>query len=70
MEGLTEVNYNTGEQNKDMTKARQARDSKNTLIVLSHPQERNPFSSNPSLRNIFTGEHALSMQSVGTAILK
>lgn len=26
MEGLTGVNYNTGEQNKDMTKARQARD--------------------------------------------
>lgn len=67
MEGLTGVNYNTGEQNKDMTKARQARDWKDTLIVLSHLQERNPFSSDPSLRNIATGEHALS---VGTAILK
>ena len=76
MEGLTGVNYNTVEQNKDMTKARQARDWKDTLIVLSHLQERNPFSSDPSLRNIATGEHALSnvnvdtARSVGTAILK
>lgn len=76
MEGFKGVNYNTGEQNKDMTKARQARDWKDTLIVLSYLQERNPFSSGPSLRNIATGEHALfnvnvdTAWSVGTAILK
>ena len=32
MEGLTGVNYNTGEQNKDMTNARQARDWKDTDV--------------------------------------
>uniref|UniRef100_UPI00358ECD2A uncharacterized protein n=1 Tax=Myxine glutinosa TaxID=7769 RepID=UPI00358ECD2A len=76
MEGLTGVNYNTGEQNKDMTKARQSRDWKDTLTVLSYLQEHNPFSNDPSFRNIATGENALSTvnvdtaQSVGTAILK
>jgi len=76
MEGLTGVNYNTGEQNKDMTKARQAHHWKDTLTVLSYLQEQNPFSNDPSLRNIATGEHALStvnvdtLTSVGAAILK
>ena len=32
MEGLTGVNYNTGEQNKDMTNARQAPDWKDTDV--------------------------------------
>ena len=36
MQELTGVNYNTGEQTKDMTKARQARDWKDTLAVLQH----------------------------------
>ena len=36
MQELTGVNYNTGEQNKDMTKARQARDWKDTLTVLQY----------------------------------
>jgi hypothetical protein len=76
MQKLTGVNYNTGEQNKDMTKARQARDWKDTLTVLQHLKERNPFSSDPSLRNIATGVHAHSTvnvdtaMSVGTAILQ
>ena len=48
MQELTGVNYNTGEQNKDMTKARQVRDWKDTLTVLQHLKERNPFSSDPS----------------------
>jgi len=35
MQELTGVNYNTGEQNKDMAAARQAHDWKNTLICRS-----------------------------------
>ncbi len=41
---FTGVYYNTGEQNQDMTKVRQVCDWKDTLTVLQHLQERNPFS--------------------------
>ena len=58
MQELTGVNYNTGEQNKDITVARQARDWKDTLTVLNYLQERNPFTSDASLQNICTGVHA------------
>ena len=58
MQELTGVNHNTGEQNTDLTIARQARDMKDTLTVLKYFQERNPFCSDPSLRNISTGVHA------------
>ena len=37
MQELTGVNYNTSEQNKDMTKARQARDWKDTYTILGLP---------------------------------
>lgn len=63
---LTGVNYNTGEQNKDMTKARHSRDWKDTLSVLQYLQERNPFSSDPSLRNIATRVHAHPTVNVNT----
>ena len=36
MQEFTGVNYNTGEQNKDMTKERQVRDWKDTLTVLQY----------------------------------
>ena len=39
MQELTGVNYNTEEQNKDMTTARKARDWKDTLTVLQYLQE-------------------------------
>ena len=68
MQELTGVNYNTGEQNKDMTKARQVRDWKDTLTVLQYLQERNPFSTDPSLRSIATGVHAHSTVNVDTAL--
>ncbi len=55
MQQLTGVNYNTGEQNKDMTNVRQARDMKDTHAVISYLQERTPFSSDPSLRSISQG---------------
>ena len=68
MQELTGVNYNTGEQNQDMTKARQARDWKDTLTVLQYLQERNPFTSDPSLRSIATGVHAHSTANVDKAV--
>jgi len=58
MQEFTEVNYNTKEQNKDMTAARQGHDWKDTLTVLQYLQERNPFSLDPSLQSIATGVHA------------
>ena len=64
---FTGVYYNTGEQNHDMTKARLVRDWKDTLTVLQYLQERNPFSTDPSLRNIATGVHTHSNVNVDTA---
>ena len=40
---LTGVSYSTGEQNKDMTKSRQAWDMKDTWTLLLALAERNPF---------------------------
>ena len=70
MQQLTGVNYNTGhgEQNKDMTKARQVRDWRDTIAVLQYLQERNPFSTDPSLRSIATGVHVHSTVNVDTAV--
>ena len=68
MQELTGVNYNTEEQNKDMTAARQARDWKDTLTVLQYLQERNPFSLDPSLRSISTGVHAHPTVNVDEAV--
>ncbi|KAK3869286.1 hypothetical protein Pcinc_025395 [Petrolisthes cinctipes] len=67
MQEITRVNFNTGEQNQDMTKARQSRDWKDTLSVLRYLQKRNPFSSDPTLRNIATGFHAHPTVTVDTA---
>ena len=75
MQELTGVSYNSGEQNKDMTQVRQARDWKDTKILLSCLQERNPFTSDTSLRSICTGVHTHNTvnvdkaQDVGNAIL-
>ena len=58
-----------------MAKARQARDWKDTHIVLNYLQERNPFTSDTILRNISTGVHAHNSvnvdkgKDVGNAIL-
>ena len=56
-------NCNTGEQNKDMTAARQAHDWKDTLSV-----EQNPFSLDPSLQSISTGVHAHPTVNVDEAV--
>ena len=76
MQELTGINYNTGEQNKDMRKARQAHDWKDTLAVVHYLQERNQFSRDPGMRNIATGLHAHptvnfdTAHSIGAAVLK
>ena len=62
------VNYNTGEQNKNMATARQGLDWKDTLTVLQYLQERNPFRLNPSLQSISTGVHAHLAVNVDKAV--
>ena len=70
MQELTGVNYNTGEQNKNMSKARQARDWKDTLAVVQYLQERNPFSNDLSLRIIATGVHASLLYRMPCSLLR
>ena len=55
MQQLTQVQFNSGEQNKDMSKARQDRDYKDTQTIISCLCDRNPFSLDNNLRNISTG---------------
>ena len=65
---ITGVNYNAGEQNKVKTAARQAHDWKDTLTVLQHLQEQNPFSLDTSLWSISTGVHAHPTANVDEAV--
>ena len=59
MQKLSGVYYNSGEQNKDISKARQDRDWKDIRTVLFCLRDRNPFCSEAGgLRNISTGVHA------------
>ena len=58
MQELTGVKSNSGEQNKDMSKARQKRAAKDTLVILTTIADRDPFSADPNLRNIMTGVNA------------
>ena len=67
MQELTGVSYNSGEQNKDLTQVRRARDWKDTKTLLSYLHDRNPFTSDPSLRSICTGVHAHSTVNVDKA---
>ena len=60
MQQLTQMQFNSGEQNKDMSKARQDRDYKDTQTVISCLWDRNPFSLDNNLRNISTGVYAHS----------
>ena len=76
---LTGVSYSTGELNKDMTKARQERDWKDTQTLLKYFHERNPFTFDVSLKSISTGAsnavnasntiNADAAKDVGNAIL-
>ena len=58
MQELTGVKSNSGEQNKDMSKARQKRDAKDTLVILTTFEDRDPFSADTNFRNIMTGVNA------------
>ena len=75
MQDVTGINYNTGEQNKDMSVTRQDRDWKDTNTVLRYLSDRNPFPSDIGLHKISTGVHAHSSidvdqaKTVGKAIL-
>ena len=64
---LTGVSYSTGEQNKDMTKARQERDWKDTQTLFNYLHERNTFTFYVSLQSISTGVHASTTINVDAA---
>ena len=55
MQKFTGVSYETSDQHKDMSKARQARDANDTLNLISYLAQRDPFVENPSLFNIANG---------------
>ena len=75
MQNLTEIGFSTSKQHKEMSLSRLKRDEKDAKAVLSYLQDRSPFSSNISLRNISTGVLAQasanveSTESIGKAIL-
>ncbi len=58
MQELSRVIQKTGEQNKDMSKARQRCDLKDTKAVVEFLEARNLFEYFGFLRNIASGVHA------------
>ena len=68
MQELTGVQFNSGEQNKDMSKARQIRYMKDTVTILRAPAAPNPSSldNNNNLRNIMSGVNADSNANADT----
>ena len=66
MQELTSVSFDSGEQNKDMAKSRQARAWKDVQTHLTYLQERDPFTCDHSLHSIFAGVHAHSTVNVDT----
>ena len=69
MQELTGVQFNSGEQNKDMSKARQTRDMKDTVTILRALATHNPFSldTDSNLKNIMNGVNADSNVNADTA---
>ena len=55
LQDLIAVTYNTSDQHKEATRARQERDSKDTEELLKFLQIRNPFTDDRCLRSISTG---------------
>ena len=55
MQQLTEVDYTTSEQHKDMSDSRIKRDMKDTKTILEFIGARDPFSEDFTLRSIVTG---------------
>ena len=55
MQQLTGTQYDTSEQHKYLTTARQGKDMADSCELLQFLESRNPFSDNCSLRSIVTG---------------
>jgi len=55
MQKFSDVLYETSDQHKDTSAARQARDVSDTLELITYLKERNPFAQNDSLYNIANG---------------
>ena len=71
MQELTGVKYNSSEQNKDITIARQKRDLNDTITVLKTLADgKNPFAQEPTLKNNTTGVIADDSVDVGKALAK
>ena len=67
MQEISGVNYTSGEQNKDMSKTRRARDVKDVLTIIAALQDSNPFSPDANLRNVMNGVYADSSVNVDEA---
>ena len=67
MQQLTGVQYNTSEQHKDLTTARQGKYIADSCELLEFLESRNPFSDNCSLRSIATRINAGISVNVDTA---
>ena len=67
MQQLTGVQYNTSEQHRDLSMARQGEDMADSCELLEFLESRNPFSDICSLRSIATGINAVISVNVGTA---
>ena len=55
MQQLTSVPYETSELHKDISQARQTRDTADSEKLMSFIERRSPFEEDPSLRNIISG---------------
>jgi 5'-3' exonuclease len=67
MQQLTSITYQTSEQHKDISQARQTRDSRDCSTLLSFIDWRSPFEADSSLRNIVSGISAGSEVNVDDA---
>ena len=67
MQQLTDVQYNTREQHKYLTTARQGKDMTDLCELLEFLESRNPFSDNCSLRSIAAGSNDCTSVNVDTA---
>ena len=67
MQSLSGIAYETSEQHKDISKARQTRDVSDTLDIISYLSERNPFANNSCLHSISNGVIAQASVNVDTS---
>ena len=67
MQEFTGINFETSEQHKDMSSARQLRDVKDTFVLLETLKDWNPFAPDPSLCSIASGVLATTSVNVDQA---